>query len=232
MNTKMIFSALKEELKQAHISYKDIALSLNLSESSVKRMFSKEKMPLNTFIKICDLHNIDIGNIINRSNDTLFNQLSEKQESIIAQNDKSILITSCILNGYTLKEIIQEYNLEYTEVLKMAILLDKIKIITLLEQDRIKLNISKTFTWIKDGPIESFFKTHGIADFLNASKATYKFNFSLLNKDDVEEINKSIIDLIINFSQKSTKKTNSSENYGLLIALHPWIPSIFDKYKK
>ena len=51
--------ALKNELKNAHMTYADLAKSLDMAESSVKRMLAKGDMPLTRVDAICRALKID-----------------------------------------------------------------------------------------------------------------------------------------------------------------------------
>jgi hypothetical protein len=51
--SKLLVSALKRCLKLKSVTYKNLALSMNLSESSVKRWFASNNLSLQRFEQVC-----------------------------------------------------------------------------------------------------------------------------------------------------------------------------------
>ena len=79
--------ALKKELKNAQMTYADLALALGMAESSVKRMLAKGDMPLSRVDAICRALKIDFADLARRVADTqpLLSQLTPEQErSVVA----------------------------------------------------------------------------------------------------------------------------------------------------
>ena len=58
-DTALLIDVIKQELKAQDMTYADVANKLEMSESSVKRMFSKKEMPLTRVDDICRLLNTD-----------------------------------------------------------------------------------------------------------------------------------------------------------------------------
>ena len=55
-----LLEQLKIELKQSGLTYRDVADSLSISDSSVKRLFRERDMSLTRLESICELVNLDI----------------------------------------------------------------------------------------------------------------------------------------------------------------------------
>jgi DNA-binding Xre family transcriptional regulator len=64
--TADLVTALKKELKAAHMTYADLAGSLGLAESSVKRMLARGDMPLSRIDAICRALKLDFGELARR----------------------------------------------------------------------------------------------------------------------------------------------------------------------
>jgi len=56
-----LFINLKNELKAKGLTYKDVADELDLTEASVKRLFSTEDISLRRLDSICELLRIDLA---------------------------------------------------------------------------------------------------------------------------------------------------------------------------
>lgn len=77
-----LIQALKNELKTARMTYADLAKSLDMAESSVKRMLAKGDMPLTRVDAICRALKIDFAELARRVADAqpLLKELTLEQE--------------------------------------------------------------------------------------------------------------------------------------------------------
>ena len=65
-DTALLIDVMKQELKAQDKTYADLAVALEMSESSVKRMFSKKEMPLTRVDDICHLLGTDFAELSDR----------------------------------------------------------------------------------------------------------------------------------------------------------------------
>lgn len=86
------------------------------------------------------------------------NQLTLAQEQEIAKDATTLLITVCVLNRWSMQEIANFYDLEEAAIIQKLALLDRLGIIELLPNSRIKLKVAANFHWHTGGPIANFFK--------------------------------------------------------------------------
>jgi DNA-binding Xre family transcriptional regulator len=80
--TADLVQALKKELKSARMTYADLARSLDMAESSVKRMLAKGDMPLSRVDAICRVLKLDFAELARRVADAqpLLKELTQEQE--------------------------------------------------------------------------------------------------------------------------------------------------------
>lgn len=162
-----LVDVLKRELRAKGITYARVARELGLSEASVKRMFSRREFTLKRLDQVCQLAHSDfsdLARILNRE-ETLISQLTREQEKEIASSLKLFLVAVCALNHVTPDQIVEVYELSRAECVQMLVRLDRIGFIRLLPNNRIRLLVSRDFAWLPDGPIQRFFKQHGLGDF-------------------------------------------------------------------
>jgi transcriptional regulator with XRE-family HTH domain len=168
--TSGLVEVLKRELKSRGITYAQVARKLNLSEASVKRMFSRREFTLKRLDQVCQLTHSDfsdLARILNRE-ETLISQLTHEQEKEIASSVKLFLVAVCALNHVTLEHIVEIYDLSQAECIQLLVKLDRIGFIRLLPNNRIRLLVSRDFAWLPDGPILRFFKQHAHGDFVRS----------------------------------------------------------------
>ena len=61
-----LIDTLKQELRKQRINYRQVAKGLGISETSVKRLFSKRTFSLDRVEKICDMLNIGFFELATR----------------------------------------------------------------------------------------------------------------------------------------------------------------------
>ena len=169
-STALIHS-LKRALKSRGLTYALVAKELGMSEANIKRMFSEQRFYLGVFDRICQLMGLeisDLAKIVEREQQSL-EQLTELQEQELVADTKLLLITFLVVNGVTFNEIIAHYRFNEPEAIGYLTQLDRLGLIELLPNNRVKLRISPNFAWRSNGPIQQFFTEALRNDFLNAS---------------------------------------------------------------
>ncbi len=165
--TSAIVEALKRTLKARGITYAQVAKALELSEPSVKRMFAGGNFTLERLDQVCELARTSITELA-RSVDGVRDdvaQLTPEQERAIMADPRLLLVALCALNHMSLEQIVETYALTRAECIALLVKLDRIQLLELLPGDRIKLRVTRAFSWLPDGPIQQFFKSRAQIDY-------------------------------------------------------------------
>ena len=159
--------ALKKELKNAQMTYADLAQALGMAESSVKRMLAKGDMPLSRIDAICRALALDFADLARRVADSqpLLQELSQEQERAVVSDKKLLLVAISVLSQWTLEQIVATYRLSEAEGIKYLAQLDRIGIIELRPLNRYRLKLAKTFRWRPHGPVMNYFREHALLDY-------------------------------------------------------------------
>lgn len=154
-----IVDTLKSLLKAHKLKYRDVATTLNLSEASVKRLFSTCDFDLVKLDSICQMMNLEISDLLQAMTEkqVQIQELTEQQEAEIASDPELLMITVCVLNRWSMADILTHYHFTETQCIQKLALLDRLKIIELLPKNKIKLLIDPNFHWRPSGPIQQFF---------------------------------------------------------------------------
>lgn len=165
-----LVEALKRALKARGLTYAQVASGLAMSEASVKRMFSRRDFTLKRIERICDLASVELAELARsiEGGERLISQLTRQQEREIIADRKLTLVALCAMNGWTLAQIVAAYSLTEAECIRLLLRLDKLKIIRLLPGNRIRLLLSRTFSWLPDGPIQQYFKVQAQDDYFRS----------------------------------------------------------------
>jgi len=162
-----LVNALKTELKNARMTYADLAKSLDMAESSVKRMLAKGDMPLTRVDAICRALKIDFAELARRVADAqpLLKELTQEQERAVVRDKKLLLAAICVLSQWTLEQITAAYRISEAECTGCFVQLDRIGIIELRPMNRYRLKLAKTFRWRPNGPVMEFFRDNVVLDY-------------------------------------------------------------------
>lgn len=169
-STHALVSILKAELKAAGITYAQLARSLDLAESTVKRMFAQGEMPLSRVDQVCTVLGTDFSALARRLAlaHAPRGQLSEAQEAAVVADPRLLLVAICALSQWTLEQIVATYALSEAEVVARLLRLDQLGLIELRPHNRYKLLMSKTLRWRPDGPVMRFFRQRVVGDYFSA----------------------------------------------------------------
>ncbi len=164
-----LINTLKKALKGHGLTYADIAKKINMSEASIKRMFSEKNFSLKRLEELCQCMDLEISDLLSlmKEDEQNISQLSEGQEKEIVNDLTLLLVTVCVLNRWSLNDIMSHYKISETEGIQYLAKLDRLKIIELLPKNKIKLLVASNFTWIENGPIQQFFQSKVEKDFFN-----------------------------------------------------------------
>lgn len=168
--TSAMVDGLKRVLKARHINYAQVGNALGLSEATIKRMFSKNDFSLERFEQVCLLADVRMAELAKEvdSEKNYISQLTEEQEKRIVGDTKLFLVAVCVLNHLTLEQIIAVYDLTKSECIKLLLELDRIRFLQLMPNNRIKLLVTRTFSWIPNGPILQYVKATGAEDYFRS----------------------------------------------------------------
>lgn len=233
---------LKGEMKKKSITYADAAKHLTLSESSIKRLFSSGNISLKRVEQLCSLLSLSLSDLFHNmeENKPKIKHLKHDQEAFIISDTKLLLVTTCVLNHWSFEDIQTYYTLTPAECIEKLSVLDKIKIIEYQPNNRIKLLITSDFSWLPNGPIQTFFQTHLQMDFFKSSfskndEVLLCLN-GMLSTDNNRKLQQKIEQLATEFStlNNDTLKSPINELQGsaLVIGLRGWKPAIFDAFKR
>jgi len=165
--TADLVTALKKELKAAQMTYADLAKSIGLAESSVKRMLAKGDMPLSRIDAICRALKIDFAELARRVADAqpLLHELTPEQERAVVSDKKLLLCAICALSQWTVEQVTAAYRLSEAECIKHFVQLDRIGIIELRPLNRYRLKLAKTFRWRPHGAVMNYFRENVVLDY-------------------------------------------------------------------
>ncbi|MEM8844456.1 MAG: helix-turn-helix transcriptional regulator [Pseudomonadota bacterium] len=240
--SEVLIDQLKIVLKQQGMTYSMLASRLNISEASVKRIFSKYHCSLERLDEICEalgIDVIDLANLVSISK-TLINHLTEQQEQELVKNEKLLLVAVCARNHLAFEEIIKQYDVSDIECTRLLAHLDRIHFLELLPNNRIKLLVAADFRWLPNGPVERFYAKQVQEDYFNYAFSSVNeqriFLSGYMSEHSSKAVNKKINALASEF-QELTKQDYAEElsnkaNYAMVLSIRPWELQSFEKLRR
>jgi len=168
--TTAMVGGLKRILKARRINYAHVSKALGLSEATVKRMFSKNDFSLRRFEQVCEMADVSVAELAKEvdSERNYISQLTEEQERRIVGNTRLFLVAVSVLNHLSLEEIVSIYDISKSECIRLLLELDRIKFLQLLPNNRVKLLVTRTFSWRTNGPILEYVKATAVEDYFRS----------------------------------------------------------------
>jgi DNA-binding Xre family transcriptional regulator len=233
----VLIDALKRELKARNITYADLAPVLELSEASVKRMFSKEDFTLKRLDTICEFAGIELDALARAlgNRDEPITELTLRQEEELVASPKLFIMAVLALNLLTFEVIMQRYQFTEADAIKLLLKLEKLKFLELRPGNRIKLTIARNFSWIPDGPIQRLFKEDAAYDFFDSdfdqAHELMVFLNGMLSESSINGLMDRLKRVARQFNDDhlsdSTRSWDDRHAVSLLLAVRPWIPRRF-----
>jgi transcriptional regulator with XRE-family HTH domain len=239
----LLVPTVKRLLRAKRLTYRDVAAMLELTEASVKRLFASKRLSLAQVERLSELLGMNTVELIEASEATAprVRALTRKQEAALVANEKLLLVTVCVINHWTLADIVASYAITEAECVRHALVLDKIGIIQLYPGNRIRLLLARDFDWLDDGPIRQFLRVKAIPDFIAGSfnKAPYDaltFGHGMLTQTGRQQLQAELERLKVRLAalHEASSKAPLAEKSGiaLLLATRSWEPASFANLRR
>ncbi|NVK56904.1 MAG: helix-turn-helix transcriptional regulator [Alteromonadaceae bacterium] len=239
---KQVTNLLKLLLKERNMTYKTLSQCLNLSEASIKRCFSQHNFTLDRLETICEVLGLSLSDVFIQvaQSQPKVSQLSEAQERELLDNPKLLLAAVCVRDGWQFNDLINHYAITETEAVQLMAKLDRLKFIEFLPGNRYRLLIAQDFRWIPGGPLERFMEQEVMVKFMAPKKnEPWAFRFYLrgrYSKSSVEIIQRRLNQLTHEAAELNEDDARlpieERTHMGLLMAMRPWEPSLFEAMRR
>jgi transcriptional regulator with XRE-family HTH domain len=231
--TKQWIDTLKRCLKARGLTYRDVAIALELSEPSIKRLFSERSFSLQRLEQICRMLDMSFSDLA-RLNDLKYQErqttLSPDQEAALA--DDAILLSYfyLLLNGWKSKRIASRFALSEPRQVRLLAKLDKLGLIELQPGNRVRLLTARRIQWRRDGPVRRLYEREVKQAFLKDSFAQgvahFGFESAELAPESARLIQRRLTRVTREFDEVAELDVNlepvEKRGYGLMVALRPW----------
>jgi len=236
-HTSLMIDALKRQLKAKAVTYAELGRRIGLSEPSVKRMFARRSFTLERLEQVLEVVGMDFAELAQAATDApqLISQLTYAQEEEIIGDTKLLVVAVAALNQIPVEEIVAVYRVSVAETVKYLLRLDRIGFLTLLPNNRVKLLVSRTFSWIPNGPIQTWFRQEASGDYLDTrfagSHELMRLVSVMLSPRSTKALLERLKQVADEFSQQHQDDARlpyeQRHSITFLLAARPWMPEAF-----
>ncbi|MCG8316083.1 MAG: helix-turn-helix transcriptional regulator [Pseudomonadales bacterium] len=239
--TSAIVDALKQALKEQNITYQKIANHLELSEASVKRLFSEKQFSLKRLDQICELMGIEISDLMRRlDQQQRISHLELEQERRLVTDIKLLIVAVSCLNRWSFSDIFNTYDFSPPELIGKLTKLDSMGLIELLPNNKMKPLITHDFAWIKRGPIQKFFESNVQQDYLQCQfdqpGELRLFITGMLSPHANQTIQQKMKRLAQEFRHHHQEDLSlplkNRHGMSMLVAIRPWELQVFEEFRR
>jgi transcriptional regulator with XRE-family HTH domain len=241
MSSAFLFEGLKMHLKARGLTYADVARALKISEATVKRIFALKNCTVERLDAICELLQVDLAELARgmpREN-RLINRLSQTQEEELMSDPALLLVAVSALNQMRVDEIVETYRLDEAQCVALLLRLERIGILELHESNRIRLRISRTFSWIPDGPIMRYVKSQ-TPDFFDYGFDSPGELMRLISVRISADAQVALLRQLEQIAREYSEQHNADtalplakrQPVSVLLAVRPWEPALFKAFRR
>jgi transcriptional regulator with XRE-family HTH domain len=234
MSKHRILGALRFKMKTKGMSYSKLASLLNVSEVSVKRYFSEERMSLDVLDKICVALESSLEEMLAEFAEGSGEQQTSftiVQEEALASHDLLFAVFYLVAGGWSFEAIVSSHSISGAELTRSLRALEKLGLVDFSTNARLRARLPIETHWSPEGPLFTKFKARAVEEFFN-SDFTQKNEFLKLGigpllPDSANVVRRKMIELqdeiqrLSQLDQKHIADITSVDGYWFVTALRP-----------
>lgn len=197
-DAKKLLKSLQEVLKSKKITYAELALQMEVSEVTVKRLFSIQNCNLQTVFKICDLVGIsffDLAALANQEKEVDY-VLSEEQEKFFAANPAMFGIFRSLHRGVSPEKLAEAWKLSSQKFFKVLRKIENYGLLEVLPGNQVRIKAVGNIRFQHKGPLARAILRPQIAQFLDHVDVFLKNKDVCMHSAEVELSKTSITELV------------------------------------
>lgn len=240
MSTGIILvDRVKQHLKNKGITYAQLALKLEVSESTLKRWFSSKNFSLSQLDQICkhtgltfeDLARNNIGNNAQK-------YFTAEQESLFAKEEKLLVIFYLVASGKNIDDIKDNYEFSGSEIESAFLKMEKLALIELYPGNKVFPKMGLSTMWIPKGRLsQKYFRLireEFMNSYFNTKNEDQHFLSGRLTNESIKIIQKKIDKLSLEIQELYQLDANdkNAQNISMFFGFRPFSFSILEKFKR
>ncbi len=231
-DTRKLVDALKRVARMRGVTYATLAAQARLSEATVKRLFSQGTFTLQRLEQFCALLDVDFQELARLASgaDDEARELTLPQETALAADERLLAVFYLVYSGWKMAEIVAHYRLSTAQCTALLLRLDRLGLIELLPENRVRLRLPRGARVRPDGPLRRKHGARLIDDFLsarfNGAGGYFAFEFRDLSRASIDVIRRKLERLAAEFHDLAELDANlrapERTTIGIALGVRPW----------
>lgn len=237
--TRLILSELKSLLKARGITYAEIATNLGVSESTIKRTLTSQKITLERLEEICQAAKVSLFELIGmtkKPDEKTRHLYTMKQERFLSKNPKYLAFFDLLIRNGSLEKVKKiRPHLKQKTIHMYLKKLDELGLIEWHPGDIVKYPIGRDVAWNPDGPLRKTFlkwaKDDFVTDDFKRDLDHFSFTAAELTDVSIQKIQHKLKELnaeVSHLSQIDKNAKGKTQNVAVMLGSRPWRFSILE----
>jgi transcriptional regulator with XRE-family HTH domain len=236
-----LIAELKRTLRERGLRYAEVARGLGLSLATVKRRFARGDFSLERFERICELAGVGLRELLERAEEhsAPTRQLTLVQEREIVADPRLFLVTWLVLNRTPFEEIARGYRFTERELLRYFIRLDRLRVIELQPGNRVRLLVSRRFSWRAGGPVQRYLHERLLREFLaspfTGTQQEFVFHGARMSRDvlaQLKRVQQNAARECMELIEQDRSPPEQRIGAAFVLALRPWSYTGFAQFER
>jgi len=231
-DSRKLVEALKRVVRMRGMTYATLAARARLSEATVKRLFSRGTFTLARLEQFCALLDIDFQELARLAagggDDT--REMTLAQESALAADERLLALFYLVYSGWRFDDIVGHYRLSVPQCTTLLLKLDRLGLIELMPENRIRLRVPRGTRLRPDGPLRRAHGSKLIDDFLapqfDKVGGFFAFEFRELSRASIDVMKRKLARLAAEFQELAlldgNLKAAEREPVGIALGVRRW----------
>jgi len=228
-----ILASLKSALRAKQLTYKQVAVRLGVHEATVKRNLNGRGLSLEFLERVCNLADLRVSELLETSEssqDGRLHRISIRQESGLASNLLSTFFLLLLQRKWSPEEIREEFQLTEAQLVNHLVRLDRLGVIKLLPNNRVRVLIGRHPEWKSGGPMRQSFNRWLGQQFANMDYPRGMFEVETVKVAPsslimIQSLMKDFSEAIIRVGERDHQLRGEQLNwYSILVAARPVDP--------
>ena len=237
-----LVEALKACLRARGMTYAALAKKLGISESTVKRMFSRGSFTLDRIERILEAIELDLQELarLARDGSPAPAELTQDQEAALARDERLFSVFWLIQNQWSFAEILAAFAISRPQLTSAYARLERLKLIRWGPGERARLTVRRDFRWRDGGPVKKTYGPRVMSEFLAARFKQplefLRFESRVLSPESAAVLKRRLERVVLDFNElaevDSSVPSGRRVGVALLAACRPWEFSVVNALKR
>jgi transcriptional regulator with XRE-family HTH domain len=231
-DSRKLVEALKRVVRMRGLTYATLAARARLSEATVKRLFSRGTFTLARLEQFCALLDVDFQELARLAAGAgeQAREMTLAQEAALAADERLLAVFYLVYSGWRFDDIVGHYLLSVPQCTALLLKLDRLGLIELMPENRIRLRVPRGTRLRADGPLR---RRHGaklLDDFLapqfDKVGGFFAFEFRELSRASIDVMKRKLMRLGAEFDELAALDANlkpaERESVGVALGVRRW----------